>query len=135
MEKSGGENPDFLLISATKSAWTGGRPGVKGMTFKFVVRNVKSEKLHFKFFKYGKERIPLKSETKNDIVTLTGIKTDQFEELQVDTESNSKVEKQATPDLPGFLEYTVGNQKNSKIFKISSIKTADDLIDGDALPN
>jgi archaellum component FlaG (FlaF/FlaG flagellin family) len=54
-------NKDFTIISAEKSIWFGGRDGVKGTLYKFILKNNQNKTFRFTNLKIGSNKYPIRT--------------------------------------------------------------------------
>ncbi len=116
---------DFIIISAEKSKWFGGRQGVGGDKYTIVVKNNQRE-ISYQFLNLviGTERLPVKISLKDNMITIVALKTYPRKQSNVDDPVISQ-ESQAT-NVPNeyYMEYTLGKSKTIKKLKIDSFREA-----------
>ncbi|MGS0749099.1 hypothetical protein [Halpernia sp. GG3] len=130
-------NKDFTIISAEKSTWFGGREGVKGTSFYFILKNNQNQTFKFTSLKIGKNSYPLKTDIKKDSIFISASVSSVYHEPQLNMDTGKTVENKIKTDgiSAVSLEYILLNSKIIHIIPVKNISERDSDIFREALPN
>lgn len=130
-------NKDFAIISAEKSTWFGGREGVSGDSYYFILKNKQKEKFQFIDLKIGNNKYPLKTEIKNDSIFISASVSSNFQETQVDVKTGKIIDKKIEDNTGGIisLEYLLSDSKIMHQIVMDKIKEKSSPISKQVLPN
>lgn len=128
---------DFTIISAEKSTWFGGREGVKGTSFYFVLKNNQNQTFKFTGLKIGAKSYPLRTDIKKDSIFISASVSSVYHEPQLNMDTGKTVENKMITDGNGAvsLEYVLFNSKKIHIIPVKNISVRDPDIFREALPN
>ena len=130
-------NKDFTIISAEKSTWFGGREGVKGHKYIFVLKNNQKKKFDFKNLRVGKDLFPLRVTLKNEAVFLTAITSVPNPPSLIDVKTGIVIADTTSKVENGdvSLEYFLSDSKTVYRLPVINVKEVKSSTTGEALPN
>lgn len=128
---------DFTILSAEKATWFGGRDGVTGSIYNFILKNNKELTFRFTNLKRGRNVYPLITKVKNDSVFISVSVTDPNPMIQLNMETGKEIEKnvEISENESVSLEYLLGSSKIIHSIKIPNISRKNSDHSGEALPN